>query len=121
MIFDEVRQIALSFPGVEEHLVFGGPTFRVGKRFLACIAKIDSDTLCLKIPDPLQRDVLLDSNPDTYYNTEHYANFESVLIRMPNVDPDELRDLFEGAWRAYAPKRLVAAYQANPQKQNSNA
>lgn len=53
MIFDEIRQMALSFPGVEEHVVFGGPTFRVGKRFLACIAKIDPDTLVLKVPDIL--------------------------------------------------------------------
>lgn len=116
MNFDEVRQIALSFPGVTEHQAFGRPTLRIGKRFLACIAKIDDDTLCLKVPDPIQRDVFLDSNPDTYYLTEHYANFECLLVRMPNVDPDELRDLIEGAWLAYAPKKLVATYQADLQK-----
>jgi hypothetical protein len=118
MNFDEIRQIALSFPGVTEHQVFGGPTLRVGKRFLACIAKIDPDTLCIKVPDPLQRDVLLNSKSETYYLTDHYANFECLLVRMPNVDPDELRDLFEGAWLAYAPRRAVAAYQANLQKQD---
>lgn len=111
MIFDEVRQIALSFPGVQEHLVFGGPTFKIGKRFLACIAKIDQDTLCLKVPNQLEREYLLTTHPDIYYLTDHYANFECVLIRMPKANPEELRALFEEAWLKYAPKRLVTAYQ----------
>ncbi len=113
MNFDDVRQIALSFPGVEEHLVFGGPTFRVGKRFLASSAKIDADALVLKLPDQLQREFLVSSQPEIFYAPEHYASFGSVLIRLSQVDRDELRDLFEQAWRAYAPKRLVTTYQAN--------
>lgn len=113
MEFDEIREIALSFPGVEEHVVFGGPTFKVGKRFLACIAKIDANTLVLKVPDRLEREFLLATRPDIYYLTDHYATFECVLIRMLLADRRELRDLFEQAWRAYAPKRLVAQYRAN--------
>lgn len=110
MTFDEVRQIAFTFPGVEEHIVFGGPTLRVGKRFLACIAKIDPDTLVLKMPDLVQRDVLLNAKPDVFYLTDHYDSFSAILIRMPLADTEEVRDLFEEAWRAYAPKKLVANY-----------
>ena len=111
MTFDDVRQIAFSFPGVEEHLVFGGPTLKVGKRFLACIAKIDPNTLCLKVPDQREREFLLNTRPDIYYLTDHYANFECLLVRMPLADPAEVRDLFEQAWRTYAPKKVVAAFQ----------
>jgi hypothetical protein len=110
MDFDEVRKIALAFPGVEEHQVFGAPTLRVGKRFLACIAKIDPDALVLKMPDQLQREFLIASQPDIFYTAEHYENFGSILIRLSRVDPDELRDLFEQAWRTYAPKRVVSQY-----------
>jgi hypothetical protein len=110
MNFDEVRQIALSFPGVTEHDVFGGPTFRIGKRFLACIAKIDVNTLCIKVPDQREREYLLETRPDIYYLTDHYANFQALLVRMPVADPEELRGLFEQAWRAYAPKKLLANY-----------
>lgn len=116
MNFDEVRQIAMSYPGVEEHIVFGGPTFKVGKRFLASIAKIDSDSLALKLPDQLQREFLVNSQPEIFYAPEHYANFGSVLIRLSQIEPEELRDLFEQAWRAYAPKRMVAAYQTPESK-----
>jgi hypothetical protein len=115
MTFDDIRQIALSFPGVEEHTVFNSPTFKVGKRFLASTAKIDPDTLCLKVPSRLEREYLLAEKPDVYYMQEHYANFECLLVRIPVADPAELRSLFEDAWRAYAPKRVVAAYQAGQQ------
>jgi hypothetical protein len=111
MNFDEIREIALSFPGVQEYLVFGGPTFKIGKRFLACIAKIDTNTLVLKVPNPLEREFLLTTKPEIYYLTDHYASFEAVLVRIPQADPKELRDLFEEAWRTYAPKKLVASYQ----------
>ena len=110
MTFDEIREIALALPNVEEHQIFGGPTFKIGKRFLACIAKIDKDTLVLKVPDRLEREFLLATKPDIYYLTDHYATFECVLVRMPKADREELRDLFEQAWRIYAPKRLVANY-----------
>lgn len=113
MIFDEIRQIALSFPGVEEYQAFGSPSFRVGKRFLASIAKIDPNTLCLKVPSQLEREYLLSAKPERYYLTDHYASFECLLVRMPLADPQELRDLFEQAWLTYAPKKLVAAYRAN--------
>jgi hypothetical protein len=112
MTFDEIRQLARSFPGVEEYQSFGSPSFRVGKRFLACIAKIDPNTLCLKVPNPFEREFLLSTKPELYYLNDHYASFECLLVRMPLADPAELRDLFEQAWLTYAPKRLAAAYRA---------
>lgn len=113
MNYDEVRQIALTFPGVDEHLAFGRPTLRVSKKFLACIAKIDPDTLCLKMPDHMQRDILLSAKPDVFYMHAHYADFGAILIRLPRVDPDELRDLIEDSWRLLASKRDKAAYEGN--------
>jgi hypothetical protein len=111
MTFDDVRKIAAAFPAVEEHLIFGAPTLKVGKRFLACIAKIDPDTLCIKVPNKLEREYFLSTKPDVYYLTPHYENFECLLVRMPLVEPAEVRNLFEQAWREYAPKKLLKAYQ----------
>lgn len=110
MTFDEIRQIILSFPEVEEHNVFGGPTFRIRRRFLACIAKIDSDTLVLKVPDQREREYYLATRPDIYYLTDHYVNFECLLVRMPMANQEELRQLIEQAWLTYAPKKLVKKY-----------
>jgi hypothetical protein len=62
------------------------------------------------VPNQLEREYLLATKTDIYYLTDHYANFECLLVRMPKADPQELRDLFEDAWRTYAPKKVVAAY-----------
>ena len=67
------------------------------------------------MPDKLEREYLLSTKPDIYYLTPHYENFECLLVRIPLVEPDELRELFEAAWLTYAPKRLAATYQTNGQ------
>ena len=112
MRYEEIRTIALSFPNVSEHEVFGTPTLRVGKRFFVCIAKIDPNTLCVKVLNPLERDYLLATQPDIYYLTDHYANFEAVLVRMALITRDELFNLLENSWLSLATKKAAAAYKA---------
>lgn len=112
MNFDDMRKIAFSFPGVTED---ARGTIRIGKRFLSSIAKIDPDTLIVKVPDPREREYFLTTKPQIYYMQEHYVSFECLLIRMPVADPVEVRQLFEQAWLTYAPKKLVKAYQARHQ------
>lgn len=112
MTFDDFREIALSFPKVEEYLLFGTPAFRVGKRLLLCPAKVDPDTVMLKVPDKLEREFFLSQKPEVFYLEPHYENYDCLLVRMSLADAAEIRDLFEGAWRTYAPKKVVAAYDA---------
>ena len=55
---------------------------------------------------------MLATKPEIYYLTDHYVSFECLLVRMPMADPDELWQLLEQAWLAYAPKKLVKGYLA---------
>lgn len=112
MTFDDVRHIALTFPNVTEHTVFGGPTLRIGKRLLACIAKIDPDTALVKVQDQAERDYWLTTKPEVFYLTDHYEGFDCLLFRMSLADLEDIRVLLEQSWLTYAPKRLVTAYQA---------
>ena len=53
-----------------------------------------------------QRKELLEADPETYYLTDHYLKYPWILVRLPRVHPDALRDLLRGAWRsAVANKR----------------
>jgi hypothetical protein len=36
---------------------------------------------------------LLAAAPDVYYVTDHYLNYSALLVRLPRVTPDILRDL----------------------------
>lgn len=102
-----MRRIALVLPGVEEGTSYGTPAFRVGKKFLARLWE-DGEVLVVKIGFD-EREILMKADPETFFITDHYQGYPSVLVRLAAVDPDDLREVLEQAWRFGAPKRLVAA------------
>jgi hypothetical protein len=103
--FETVRRIALALPRVEEGTSYGTPAFRVGKKFLARLWE-DGEVLVVKIGFD-EREILMKADPETFFITDHYRGYPSVLVRLAKVDPDDLRDVLEQAWRHHAPKRLV--------------
>ena len=62
--------------------------------------------------DLADREALLKGRPEVYFSTPHYDGYPVVLVRLEQVDPAELAELVEDAWRLQAPKRVVAAYDA---------
>ncbi len=103
-----VRRLILAFPGVEEGPSYGTPGFRVRKKFLARLWE-DGETLVVKCGDE-ERDFRMQADPNTFFITDHYRGYPTVLIRLTKVRRDDLRDVLEEAWRRNAPKRLVAEY-----------
>jgi hypothetical protein len=55
-----------------------------------------ADTLAVRVPLE-QRKHLLAEAPDTYYLTEHYADYPIVLVRLSRVRLDALGDLLHMA------------------------
>jgi hypothetical protein len=111
MTFDEVRAIALSLPGVEESTSYGAPSFKVAGKLLACqpanaALRDGGRVLVLRDVEPEERALLVESEPDVFFFTDHYRNYPLVLVRLPAVTPERLRGYLERSWRAHAPKRL---------------
>jgi hypothetical protein len=108
--FDTVRKLALALPGVEEGTSYRTPALKVrGKLFVRL--KEDGETIVLKADFEL-RDLLMQTDPETFYITDHYRNYPYVLVRLASVDAGALPGLLEQAWRAAAPKALVARFDA---------
>jgi hypothetical protein len=106
--FAQLRDYAVTLPGVEEGTSYGTPAFRVkGKFFLRL--KEDGETIVLKT-DFYERDHLIESDPAVFYTTDHYRDYPSVLVRLAAVRPAQLRALVLESWRRFAPKKLVDAY-----------
>jgi hypothetical protein len=42
---------------------------------------------------------LLAGAPDVYYLTDHYVDYDAVLVRLARVNPDVLRDLLGMAYK----------------------
>ena len=103
-----VRRLALAFPGVEEGLSYGTPGFRVRGKFLARLWE-DGITLVVKCGDD-ERDFRMKADPETFFITDHYRGYPTVLVHLESVTVDDLRDVLEQAWRLHAPRRLVTEY-----------
>src|SRR5262245_29503489 len=103
-----VRQLALAFTGVEEGLSYGTPGFRVRGKFLARLWE-DGETLVVQCGD-YERDFRMKADPETFFVTEHYRGYHTVLVRLARVRKADLHAVLEEAWRRRAPKRLVKQY-----------
>ena len=102
-----VRRLFLALPGVEEGPCYGTPGFRVRGKFLARLRE-DGETLVVKCGHD-ERDLWMQADPKSFFTTDHYRGYPTVLVRLGSVDSAALREVIEQAWRRAAPKRLVAA------------
>jgi hypothetical protein len=93
--FDTVRAIGLRLPGVQEGTAYGSPALKVRGELLACIPvnlSAEPDSVAVRV-DLEQRAELLAADPEVYYITDHYAGYDTVLVRLSRVSPDALQGL----------------------------
>ena len=66
-----------------------------------------ADVLAVRVPGQGEKAMLLASDPDKFFTEPHYNGFPAVLVRLPAIPEDELRELITDAWRSQAPRQLV--------------
>lgn len=106
---DDVRAVALSLPATTEKPSYGMPGFRVRDKLFARIRE-EGDVIVVWCADTVEKEALIAAQPDKFFTTPHYDGHPSVLVRLPSIDRDELTDLLTEAWRARAPRYLVARF-----------
>jgi hypothetical protein len=106
---DDVRQIALSLPATTEKPYNRLPSFRVRNSLFLRIHELP-DTLFLRCANLDERNELLKAEPGKFFITPHYDGYPGILVRLSQVDRDEMTELVIESWRICAPKRLLAAY-----------
>lgn len=107
----DVLAIAAPFPGVEVGTSYGTPSLRIRKKFM-CRMRTGPDALVMRVTDLGEREALLQGQPETFFSTPHYDGHPFVLVRLESVDPEELAELVEEAWRLGAPQKLIAEYES---------
>ncbi len=99
--FDTVRQIGLGLPGVEDGTAYGVPALKVRGKLLACVPanpSAEPGSVVVRV-DFDDRAELLQAAPDVYYVTDHYVDYNAVLVRLSRVNAGELRDLLGMAYK----------------------
>ena len=89
------------------------PAFKVKGKLFAWVSPDDAaeDALALRV-DPGEQPLLLETAPDRYFQTPHYHGHPILLVRMEQIERQELGERIEDSWLLRAPKRLVDAFVA---------
>ncbi|HEY1279689.1 MAG TPA: MmcQ/YjbR family DNA-binding protein [Acidimicrobiales bacterium] len=104
---DDVRRIALSLPETVERPWYGTPGFRVKDKGFLRLRSNAEGGLVVFVADVAEKEMLLESDPEKFFTTPHYDGYPAVLVNLPAVDVDELRELITDSWRLKAPKRVL--------------
>jgi hypothetical protein len=112
--YRRVCQLALKLPGVEESTSYGTPALKVKGRFM-CRLRTEAEGALALCCDFVDRQMLLQADPNVFFVTDHYLNYPMILVRLNKVRRSVLPELLERAWRMAAPPKLVAEYDAKKQ------
>ncbi|KRB51997.1 MAG: MmcQ/YjbR family DNA-binding protein [Pseudomonadota bacterium] len=111
---EEMREIALAFPGAEEGVSYGQPSFKVNNKFFTRLRREDQSVVLLEVSHD-EREMLMEAEPATFHTTAHYKDYPSVLARIATLHPGSLQNFLDRRWRKIAPKSAVKAFDAaNP-------
>lgn len=55
--------------------------------------------LAIVVRNLTEKEILIGSDPAKYFTEPHYNNYPAVLVRLEEIDLDELEDLLAEAWR----------------------
>ncbi|MBI4891971.1 MAG: MmcQ/YjbR family DNA-binding protein [Acidobacteria bacterium] len=99
--FDTVREIGLEMTGVEEGMSYGLPALKVDGRLVACVPghkSAEAGSLVVSM-DFEQRAALMEEMPEAFYLPEHYRNYPFLLVRLGQINVEQLRGLLKSACR----------------------
>ena len=103
---EEMREIVLAFPGAEEGVSYGQPSFKVNGKFFTRLRREDQSVVLLDVSHD-EREMLMEAEPATFHITPHYKDYPSVLARIASLHPGSLHNFLDRRWRKIAPKKLV--------------
>ena len=112
-LFARVVEIAKRLPGVVESRSYGTPSIKVKRKFLARLRSEAEGGLAIHC-DLMEREMLMQAAPETFYITDHYADYPMVLINLETVLWDAMPDIVERAWRMVATPGLVKELERTP-------
>jgi hypothetical protein len=111
-----LRELCLALPEATERMSHGEPTWfvRDKKTFVTYADRHHDDRLAFwcAAPDGVQR-TLVESDPERFFVPPYVGHRGWLGVRLDVVvDWDEIAEIVEDAYRAVAPKKLVAELDA---------
>lgn len=118
---DELRALALALPEVTGGVGDGGQIgFEVGGKGLAWayLARPASKARRELVPGVVAirctmdtKELLLEAAPERFFTDDHYRTYPAVLVRLAEIEADELAGLLRQAWRIVAPRAIARKHE----------
>ena len=99
-------RIARSLPGTELSTSYGTPSIKVSGKLLSRWRTEAEGALAIRC-DFLDRQILLQVQPEVFFLTEHYRDYPMILMRMEKASSKTMLEVLDRAWRLLAPTRLI--------------
>ena len=95
--WDDVVAFARTLPDVEVASFYGAPCPKVkGKAFVA--PGREAGSFCLFTSSIDEKRMLIETDPDTFWETAHYRNYPAVLVRYGSDARDRVETYIKRAW-----------------------
>ena len=104
---DDVRALALRLPRTYEALVRDRVKFRVGRIVYLAFSR-DETLMGFGFPKE-EREALVESDPAKFLMPEQSdLRYNWVVVRLAEIDHEEMRELVVDAWRMVVPRSVAA-------------
>jgi len=113
---DALRRLALALPEAVDDSEGDRTCFTVGGKGFAWSYLARPKPKARRQPQPgmiavrcsmERKELLIEAAPEAFFDDDHYRGYPAVLVRLDQVEEDELAGLLLEAWRLRAPKRLL--------------
>ena len=102
MTRDQMYAYALSLPETEDSTLHGVRCVRLRGKLLINDTRLE-DAVSLSL-DHGDIDLLMETEPQTYFKTPHFIGWPAVLVRYDRADDARLREQIDKAWARRATK-----------------
>ena len=111
--WDEVVAFACALPGVQTGTTYGKPAVKLRGKMLAATTAPDPGSFVLHAALH-DKDMLIETDPETFWETDHYRGWPAVLVRYGSADRERVELVILRAWWDRASKAQREAYGDRP-------
>ena len=104
--YQRYLKLAMKLPLAEESTSYGTPSVKIKGKILSRWRTEAEGAVAIRC-DFLDRELLLQTQPDVFFLTDHYLGYPMVLMRVEKASVATMRDMLERGWQCVAPARAV--------------